>query len=175
MTTPFKNYYIIGPLGAGKSSVGYQIARVLELPFFDSDREIEKKSGVDIDWLFTIEGEEGYRSREQAVIEELTTHQGVVIATGGGAIETASCRSRMANTGTVIYLKVHFDEQLSRVKRFPLRRPVLKTDTEQRLRKLNEKRERLYESIADLTYDNYTKNPVELAQKIVNDIQQRFA
>jgi len=165
------NIFIIGPLGAGKSSIGYQIAKSLRMRFYDSDREVENRSGVDIDWMFAIEGEEGFRTREQHVIEDLTKQQNIVIATGGGTVVTPECSTALSSRGIVVYLKVPFSEQLSRVKRFPAKRPMLKSNPEEKLQLLNTERQQLYESIADLSYINNTENPHQLARQIIKDIK----
>jgi shikimate kinase len=165
-----KNIYIIGPLGAGKSSVGKYLAKLLKRPFYDSDREVEKRSGVNIEWMFDVEGEAGFKAREQTVVEDLSKEEGIVLATGGGTVENPVCREALAN-GIVIYIQVAFEEQATRVKRFPWKRPQLRSaDPEQKLLELNEQREQLYASIADYSYVNSNKNPYFLARKIVKDI-----
>ena len=135
------NIFIIGPYGAGKSSIGYQLGLLLKKPFFDSDREIEKRAGVDIDWMFTIEGEKGFRIRELQIIKELTQMKGVIIATGGGTVVIPECRDLLQKKGTVIYLQVPFEEQLKRIKRSPAKRPTLDEEhPETKLEKLNKEK-----------------------------------
>ena len=90
-----KNLFLIGPMGAGKSAVGRQLARLLHLDFVDSDDEIENRTGVDIPFIFEKEGEEGFRKREAVVIDDLSQREGVVLATGGGAVINADSRSRL--------------------------------------------------------------------------------
>ena len=167
------NIFIIGPYGAGKSSIGYQLGLLLKKPFFDSDREIEKRAGVDIDWMFTIEGEKGFRIRELQIIKELTQMKGVIIATGGGTVVIPECRDLLQKKGTVIYLQVPFEEQLKRIKRFPAKRPTLDEEhPETKLEKLNKERIALYESIANHTYVNTGKYPRRLAQRIKKDLEK---
>ena len=167
------NIYIIGPYGAGKSSIGFQISKLLKMPFYDSDREIEKRSGVDIDWMFSIEGEEGFRNRELMIIRELTRLQGVIIATGGGTVVIPECQKLLGENGIVIYLKVPFAEQLTRIKRFPAKRPTLDNkNPEDKLKQFNQDREKLYQEIADLTYENTGKYPRKLASKIIKDMRK---
>jgi shikimate kinase len=167
------NIFIIGPYGAGKSSIGYQISKLLKMPFYDSDREIEKRSGVDIEWMFSIEGETGFRERELHVIQDLSKQNGIVIATGGGTVVIPECRKLLQENGIIIYLQVPFAEQLSRIKRFPAKRPTLDNkNPEEKLKKFNDEREELYKELANLTYANTGKYPKKLAQKIVKELQE---
>jgi shikimate kinase len=96
----FKNIFLIGPMGAGKSTIGRALAKELKLDFYDSDEEIEIRAGADIAWIYDVEGEEGYRRREQKVIDELTLKTNIVLATGGGAIMTSQNRNSLAARGT---------------------------------------------------------------------------
>src|SRR3990167_2363771 len=100
-----KNLFLIGPMGAGKSTIGKQLSRELKLDFYDSDQEIERRAGADIPWIFDVEGPEGFRLREEKIIEELTALPNIVLATGGGAVESSKIRSLLAARGTVIYLR----------------------------------------------------------------------
>ena len=171
-----KNIYIIGPYGAGKSSIGFQISKMLKQPFYDSDREIENRSGVDIEWMFAIEGESGFRARELQIIKDLTKQQGIIIATGGGTVVIPECREILRNTGIIVYLQVPFAEQLTRVKRFPAKRPTLDNQhPEEKLNTLNNERKELYKELADLTYENSGKYPRKLAQTIVRDLKKLAA
>lgn len=172
MNTHKNNLFIIGPLGAGKSSVGYHLAKRLQLPFYDSDREVEKRSGVDIDWMFAVEGEAGFRQRELQVIQDLCSQDGIVLATGGGTVVIPEARETLTNNGITIYLTVPFEEQLNRVKRFLNKRPMLGEGQPEQLERLNHQRELLYQEIADLTYQNDTKNQAALAKKIIHDIRE---
>ena len=121
-----KNIFLVGPYAAGKTSVGYHLGRLFKLPFFDSDREVERRSGVDIDWMFSIEGEAGFRERERHVIDDLTQMAGVVLATGGGTVVIPECREMLRARGIVVYIQVPFSQQAERIKRFPAKRPSLK-------------------------------------------------
>ena len=172
---PHTNIYLIGPMGAGKSSIGSHLAKKTQLPFFDSDREIEQRSGASIDWIFEVEGEPGYRLREKKVILDITQTTPLILSTGGGTITIPEVRECLASTGIVIYLQVPFKEQLERTLRRPEGRPILSTDdTEQTLKKTNTDREPLYESIADLTYTAAFIPPTQLANKIWKDIQSQY-
>ena len=111
-----QNIFLIGPMGSGKTAVGKQLARLLHLGFYDSDVEIERRTGVDIPYIFEKEGETGFREREREAIELLTQLKNVVIATGGGAILLPQNRSCLADRGQVVYLKTGIDQQLERTR-----------------------------------------------------------
>jgi shikimate kinase len=143
-----RRIFLIGPMGSGKSAVGKALARKLKLRFIDSDAEIERRTGVDIPFIFEKEGEAGFRQREREVIAELTEREGIVLATGGGAVLAPESRERLQARGVVIYLETSVSEQLRRTQRTN-HRPLLKTgDPEERLRELLRVREPLYRSIA---------------------------
>ncbi len=153
MTDAHANIYLIGPMGSGKTAVGRQLARDIGRPFYDSDREIERRTGVEIALIFEKEGEAGFRIRECDAIEELSRVEGAVIATGGGAILNPANRERLKATGTILYLKTSVDEQLRRTRRNRAR-PLLQTDDPRAvLERLAEIRRPIYESIADITLD----------------------
>jgi len=139
-------------MGAGKSTIGRQIARQLHLEFFDSDSEIERRTGAEISWVFELEGEEGFRAREEKVIEELTENTGIVLATGGGSILSKESRNRLSARGIVVYLQTTIDKQLARTQR-DKRRPLISEAENPRevLEQLAETRNPLYEEIADIT------------------------
>jgi shikimate kinase len=140
--------FLVGPMGSGKSTVGRALARRIGFDFFDSDREIESRCGVDIPTIFDYEGEVGFRDREQRIIDELTAVPGIVLATGGGAILREANRKHLSGRGHVILLKVDIQEQLRRVA-FDANRPLLRTeDPEARLKALMLEREPIYKSVA---------------------------
>lgn len=144
-----KNIFLIGPMGAGKSTIGRLLAETLELEFYDSDQEIEKRSGVDVAWIFDLEGEEGFRDREQKVIDELTQKGGIVLSTGGGVVLSPENRKWLANRGTVIYLITTAEEQLKRTQRS--RKTVLSQDAAEiraKLASVDHDLENLYDEIA---------------------------
>ena len=138
-------------MGSGKTAVGRQLARLLHLDFYDSDVEIERRTGVDIPYIFEKEGEVGFREREREVIEALTLLDNVVIATGGGAILLPQNREYLASRGRTVYLKTSIEQQLERTRQ-GRHRPLLFTDDpEARLRSLMQHRAPLYESLATVT------------------------
>ena len=146
-----ENLFLIGPMGAGKTTIGRQLSRALGCSFYDSDRVIEERTGADIPLIFDLEGEAGFRKREYEILDELTGMQGIVLATGGGAILDTDNRNRLAARGSVIYLQTSVDQQLRRAGR-DRNRPLLQTDDpRQRLEELMAVRDPLYREIADLT------------------------
>ena len=142
---------LIGAMGAGKSSVGHKLAKKLDRPFYDSDRIIEEKTGVNIATVFEYEGEAGFRLREQKAIEELCHLKATVLATGGGAVLDERTRKLLSTHGTVIYLKASVDELLKRT-RHSNHRPLLNVaDKHQAIAELLHQREPLYLQTADHT------------------------
>ncbi len=164
MTVP--NLFLVGPMGAGKSAVGRQLARLLKLEFRDSDAEIEARTGVDIAFIFEKEGEAGFRRREREVIEALTALQGIVLATGGGAVLDAENRRVLASRGLVVYLEASVSQQLERT-RPGSHRPLLETsDPATRLATLLAQREPIYRALARLTVATDGRHVREVAQEI---------
>ncbi len=161
-----QNLFLVGPMGAGKSAVGRQLAKLLHLDFFDSDQEIENRTGVDIPFIFEKEGEQGFRKRESKVIDDLSARQGIVLATGGGAILDSSNRSRLGARGYVIYLHTTVGQQLERTQR-GRNRPLLETeDPGQVLESLMETRDPLYREIADMVVETDGRRVREVANEI---------
>ena len=148
-----ENIYLVGLMGAGKTTIGRQLARTLKIPFYDSDKAIEERTGVDIPTIFEFEGEEGFRNREQKMLQQLTEIKGIVMATGGGAVLREENRQLLSENGFVIYLHCDVDKLLERTRR-DSQRPLLNTqDPKERLESLFEQRKPLYTSIADFTID----------------------
>ena len=165
-----RNIFLVGPMGAGKSTIGRHLADELHLEFFDSDQEIERKTGADIAWIFDIEGEDGFRDREANTINELTDKQGIVLATGGGSIVTPAVRNRLSARGIVVYLQTTIDKQVARTQR-DKRRPLLqKDDPETVLRNLAEERNPLYEEVADYVVDTDEQSARSVANQIIQKI-----
>ena len=165
-----KNLFLVGPMGAGKSAVGRQLARMMHLDFVDSDDEIESRTGVDISFIFEKEGEEGFRKREVRVIDELSQREGVILATGGGAVVDPENRNRLGARGFVVYLYTSVDQQLDRTSR-GRNRPMLENgDRETLLRDLMEIRDPLYREIADLTVDTDGRRVQTVAREILDSL-----
>jgi shikimate kinase len=162
-----QNLFLVGPMGAGKSAVGRQLARLLHLEFVDSDEEIESRTGVDIPFIFEKEGEAGFRAREVRVIDDLSQREGVVLATGGGAIMEPQNRHHLGARGFVVYLHTSVDQQLSRTRK-GRDRPLLDTeDPRAVLEALMATREPLYREIADLTVDTDGRKVRAVANEII--------
>ena len=162
-----RNIYLIGPMGSGKTAVGKELARDLGLEFLDSDLEIEKRTGVDIPYIFEKEGEDGFRSREATVIADLCKLEGVVVATGGGAVLSEQSRKQLAATGVVIYLKTEVEEQLKRTRRAPNRPLLANGNRRETLERLAEIRAPLYAEIADISVDTSGKRVRAVAAALV--------
>ncbi|TKB49134.1 shikimate kinase AroK [Ferrimonas aestuarii] len=162
-----RNIFLVGPMGAGKSTIGRHLAQMLHLDFYDSDHEIEARSGADIAWVFDVEGEEGFRVREARVIEELTEKQGIVLATGGGSVNSKDIRNRLSARGIVVYLETTIDKQVARTQR-DKRRPLLQVnDPREVLENLAEERNPLYTEIADLVIRTDDQSAKVVASQIV--------
>lgn len=155
--------FLVGMMGAGKTTIGRQLARALGREFLDLDHELEARCGVRVALIFDIEGEEGFRKRETLALEECSRKPGIVLATGGGAILAEENRRYLAERGVVVYLKASADELYRRVAR-DRSRPLLQTaNPQERLRSLLKDREPLYESVADITFET---GPASIAQAV---------
>ena len=173
-TTPARgaNVFLIGPMGSGKTAVGKQLARLLHLQFYDSDAEIEHRTGVDIPFIFEKEGEAGFREREREVIDSLTQLREVIIATGGGAVLLPQNREYLAGRGRVVYLQTSVEQQLERT-RHGRQRPLLYTeDPERKLRELMSLRAPLYESIAAVVVSTDGRQVRAVAEEVVQRLQE---
>ncbi|GLX78830.1 shikimate kinase 1 [Thalassotalea insulae] len=166
-----RNIFLVGPMGAGKSTIGRELADKLHLEFFDSDQEIERRTGADIAWVFDLEGEEGFRKREEAVINDLSEKQGIVLATGGGSVISSQIRNRLSARGIVVYLETTIDKQVARTQR-DRRRPLLQTSEEPRtvLENLAVERNPLYEEVADVIVQTDDQSAKVVANKIVDSL-----
>ncbi|WP_116474281.1 shikimate kinase AroK [Zobellella maritima] len=163
-----RNIFLVGPMGAGKSTIGKYLAQQLHMEFYDSDHEIERRTGADISWVFDVEGEDGFRQREEKVINELSELQGIVLATGGGAVISKESRNRLSARGIVVYLETTVDKQLNRVQK-DKRRPLLQTEEPPRqvLERLAEERNELYLEIADYVVRTDEQSAKLVANQIV--------
>ncbi|WP_439241426.1 MULTISPECIES: shikimate kinase AroK [unclassified Lonepinella] len=164
-----RNIFLVGPMGAGKSTIGRQLAQQLSMEFVDSDNEIESRAGADIGWIFDIEGEAGFRKREERIISELTQRQGIVLSTGGGAVLSKDTRNHLSARGIVIYLKTTVDKQYERTQR-DKKRPLLQgvDDVRQVLEDLAKVRNPLYEEIADIVLPTDEQSAKLMANQIID-------
>jgi len=166
------NIFLIGLMGAGKTTVGRALARRLQLQFVDCDHEIESRTGVAVRTIFEMEGETGFRQREAAMIAELSARNGVVMATGGGAVLNAANRDHLKARGTTIYLRARL-EDLYRRTRHDRERPLLQTsDPLGRLRELLEQRRPWYEQTAHLIIDTGDQGVPRLVSRIERELEQ---
>ena len=167
--------FLIGPMGSGKTAVGRAVARLLNLDFIDTDAEIEERTGVDIPFIFEKEGEAGFRVREAEVVAELSLRPDVLLATGGGAILSATSRELLAERGFVVYLEASIDRQLERT-RTGRHRPLLNTeDPRAKLEEIMQLREPLYLSIAQLVVSTDGRRVPAVADVIVSAVQAHQA
>ena len=168
------NLFLVGMMGAGKTTVGRLLARRLKLRFVDSDHEIESRCGVKVPTIFDIEGEAGFRARETQTLAELTALDGIVLATGGGAVLSEENRRRLAARGTVIYLSARPEELFERVRQ-DRNRPLLATaDPLARLRALHAERDPLYRAVADLVVDSSRQSVQALGRTIAEQLTVRW-
>ncbi len=167
-----ENIYLVGLMGAGKTSVGRYLAKNLGKTFYDCDHEVERRTGVKIPLIFEIEGEQGFRAREASVLSELTKLQNVVLATGGGAVISAENRRELASNGTVIYLRASPSDLWQRT-RNDRNRPLLQTaDPLGRLEQLFLERDPLYREIASIIEDTGSQSVRTLAQRLQQRLQE---
>ena len=160
------NIFLVGMMGAGKTSVGRVLAKRLNKVFHDSDQVIEERTGVKIPVIFEIEGERGFRSRESAVLDELTMLDNVVLATGGGAVLASENRERLQARGTVVYLRASVKDLLNRT-RHDKNRPLLQTaDPRARLNELFDMRDPLYREVAHITIDTGSQSLTSLVSRL---------
>ncbi|NNM81232.1 MAG: shikimate kinase [Burkholderiales bacterium] len=167
------NIYLVGLMGAGKTTVGKLIAKQTGKEFHDSDLEIKCKTGVSIPYIFEVEGEAGFRARETAAIQELVRQENIVLATGGGAVLSAENRQLLKENGTVIYLRATVNELWART-RHDRNRPLLQTGNPQaKLAELYEIRDPLYREVADLIVDTSRQNVRFLVNQILQKLETR--
>lgn len=160
-------------MGAGKTTIGRQLARLTGKTFYDSDHEIEARTGVRIPVIFEIEGEAGFRVRESEMIAELATLPNIVLATGGGAVLDPNNRQVLANHGTVIYLRAGIDDILARTQH-DKNRPLLQTvNPRAKLEALFAQRDPLYREVADVVIDTSRQNINTLVHRLLRQIELR--
>ena len=164
--------FLVGPMGAGKTTIGNKLAEILNKQFIDSDYEIEQKTGASIPLIFELEGEIGFRKRETQILEELTQKNNTILATGGGAIISAKNRALLKRTGFVIYLQAPLDQLLKRTAK-DRNRPLLQTENPRKvLAKLLEQREPYYQEVADLIYETNQKPLRDIAAEITQLLEK---
>jgi len=169
-----KNIYLVGPMGSGKTTIGSRLAHQLGLAFYDCDHEIEARCGANINLIFEIEGEAGFRARETRMLEELSAREGVLLATGGGAVLSATNRELLKNSGIVVYLRTSVGQQLERLRRDRSRPLLQDTDKERTLSDMAEIRNPLYESIADLVFPVKNRNIDSTISQMYQVIRQHL-
>ena len=168
---PPKNIFLVGPMGAGKTTVGRQLAKSLDKQFLDCDREIEERTGASISLIFELEEEEGFRRRERDMLDELTALSGIVLATGGGAVLDSENRARLRSRGFAIYLDAPLDLLAERTSR-DRSRPLLDTpDPRATIVEILEQRDPLYRQVADLV----VKTDHGTAKYVVREILKHLA
>lgn len=161
--------FLIGMMGAGKTTVGRLLAHALGFEFVDADRELEARSGALIATIFSVEGEEGFRRREAALLDELTQRPRIVLATGGGAVLNADTRRHLKERGLVVYLRAS-GEEIQRRTRNDRSRPLLQTkDPRARIEELLAQREPLYAETAHLTFQSASANPKRLMRRLLEE------
>ena len=164
-----RNVFLVGMPAVGKSTIGRLLSKLLKCEFYDSDREIEERAGADTPWIFDVEGEAGFRTREQQVIDDLSKLQGIVLATGGGAVLREANRNALSSRGVVILLDSSDQRIAQRTKR-DSRRPLFADgDASATIRRLRAERLPLYREIADYEFITDKKAPRAVAQEILQD------
>ncbi len=166
------NVFLVGPMGAGKTTIGKQLANALGLTFKDSDHEIVERTGASIPWIFDVEGEEGFRRREREMIGELSAREGLVLATGGGAVLAKENRRHLKERGTVVYLQASIEQLLKRTAR-DKNRPLLQTeDPRAKLEALMAEREPLYRETADIIINTEQRSLKGVIKEISRQLEQ---
>ena len=167
------NVFLVGMMGAGKTSMGKLLARRLDKTFLDSDHEIERATGVKVAVIFEIEGEAGFRARESRVLAELVLRRDIVLATGGGAVLSPENRRLLAENGVVIYLRAAPGDLWTRT-RHDRNRPLLRTpDPRSRLEQIHAERDPLYREVADIIVDTGSQSLASLAQRVEHQLLAR--
>lgn len=165
-----RSIFLVGPMGAGKSTIGKLLAVELKLPFADSDKVLEDRTGADIPWIFDVEGEAGFRRRESEVLRDLCTGPSRVVATGGGIVLAPENRRQLRKNGLVVYLQASVDQLLERTSK-NANRPLLQVaDPRSRIIELVEERDPLYREVADIVVDTDHCTPRQAALMVAERI-----
>ncbi len=166
------NIFLVGLMGAGKTTIGKLLAKHLKKTFIDTDHELELRTGVKIPLIFELEGEAGFRDREAALIHELTQRQDIILATGGGAVLRTENRAALAQRGTVIYLNAKVEDLWLRTQH-DKNRPLLQTsDPKAKLAELFAQRDPLYREIADLVVTSGQQNVQHAAREVERRLKE---
>lgn len=169
----FQNIFLIGPMGAGKSSVGKYLSVELDMDFYDTDEEIEKRTGVDIGWIYDVEGEDGFRKREINLISELTSLSNIVLATGGGTVLAPEIQSLLKKHGLIIFLDVSLEYQHNRTVN-ESRRPMLRVSNRHEvIEKLYAERTPIYTALADYRVLTDNRNVRMVAEDVMQWLGKR--
>lgn len=171
---PAANLVLVGPMGAGKSSIGRRLAAAFGLRFVDVDQMLEQRTGASIALIFDLEGESGFRRREQALLREICEGRGQLIATGGGAVLDAGTRALLATSGFVLHLHASVDQQLARLARDRQRPLLAAPDRRQRLEALARQRDPLYAEIADLRFQSDGLSVAQAAERLETLLADRW-
>lgn len=175
MTFIPRQLFLIGPMGSGKTTVGRALAERWGLQFIDVDEAIEARSGVEVDRIFEVEGEAGFRARETRMLQELAGHHHVVIATGGGSVLAADNRTLLKSTGVTVWLKTSVTQQLRRLAR-DRRRPLLQSpDRKARLEAMAKARDPLYAECADIIVPSANLTPALMAERAAEQISEQLS
>ena len=166
--------FLVGPMGAGKSSVGKSLAKTLNRPFLDLDSEIERRTGADIQWIFDMDGEEGFRDRETKIFSQVVAEKdSVVIATGGGLVLREKNRALLSASGTVIYLFASKEQLLERTKR-DKKRPLLQVkDRAKVISEILDQRDLLYRQVADMVFQSGRGHISKTVRKLADKLQSQ--
>jgi len=165
--------FIVGPAASGKTTIGKKLAKFLKVDFFDTDEKIEEKSGVNISWIFDVEGEEGFRKREKQILSDTKNLESCVISTGGGIVLDKKNRKFISSTGIVVYLSVSLKTQIQRTL-LDKSRPLLKgKDKKEVLAKQFLERKNFYAEIADITIEEEKESRSKILENIILLLRKR--
>ena len=174
MITPGQNIFLIGPMGSGKTTIGKHLAKMFSLDFYDCDHELERLTGASVSLIFDLEGETGFRLRENQLLKQLTAKTGVLIATGGGIVCNEENRNLLRSHGLVVYLKTSIENQLKRLDKDKSRPLLQAEDRKQRLLELARVRNPLYDATADLVFSTRNSSVYVTAKALSSAILERL-